>query len=162
LLPQSGDAGDGMRSSRRRTAWLQGTALLFACGVLVTLLVIEQHRSFDQETLGILTGELRSDAREARELVRLDAQQASFAIFTQQHARQLGQHVADVGTSLRDNQAIPPLEPMRRDAMEIAESVNRSLSAIASDSASANVQAAALDRLRERADAVHRRVKPRD
>jgi len=151
-----------MRNSKRRTAWLQGVALLVASGACVTLLVYEKHQPFDQETLGILTGQLRSDAREARELVRLDSQHASFAMFTEQHARQLGQQVADLAKSLRDSRALAALEPMRRDAVDVADGIDRSLSNIASDSASASAQAVELDRLREKADAVHRRVKPRD
>jgi hypothetical protein len=150
----------GLHSTKRTSAWFQGMALVAAIGVPATLLLLEVHRPLDQDTLAILTGQLRSDVREARELARLDALHASYATFTQQHARELGQHVEDVVNTLRSNRAAAALEPVRREAEELARDIHSALSAVAVDHALASDKATQLDRLCDRAQLVHLQLKP--
>src|SRR5205823_4288343 len=89
----SDDRTSRMHSANRRSAWFQGVSLIAVIGALATLLLLAEHRPFDRDTLTILTGQLRSDVHEARELTRLDSANAAYAIFTQQHARELDEHV---------------------------------------------------------------------
>lgn len=149
-----------MHTANRTSAWFQGVAIVAAIGVVAVLLSFAAQRPFDQDTLAILTGQLRSDAHESRELARLTAEQATYATFTQQHARELDEHVADLAKSLSRKPAAAALEPVRRDAEQLAREIDTVLSAIAADAAAASAQAAALDRLSARADGVNRRTKP--
>jgi len=151
-----------MHGANRTWAWFQGMSLVACMGVLAALLLLGALRPFDQDTLAILTGQLRSDAHEARELVRLDTEHIAYATFTRQHARELGEHAADLANSLRGNRALASLEPARREAEELARSVSSVLASVAGDPAFTSEKAAAeLERLGARIDMLHVPREPR-
>ncbi|WP_133499209.1 hypothetical protein [Cognatilysobacter terrigena] len=149
-----------MHNTSRRLAWAQAIALIGSVAAIVAVLVVRLHRPFDADTLSIPVGELHSNAAEAQLLLEQATDDHLAPAFVRHHAQQLGHAVERTHDKLAAKPAVASREPMRREALSLAESLQARLDRLVRDPASSTPSNFAA--LAASLDALDHRIKPGD
>lgn len=147
-----------MHNTSPRRALLQAIVLFGGAAAIVATTAVRLHRPFDADTLEIPVGALRSNAAEAQLLlVQADRDHLAPA-FVRYHARQLADTVQRTRGKLADKPALGDREPLRREALALADALDAQLDSVQRDARAATPDTFAA--LARALDALDHRIKP--